>query len=449
MTPPSDLRALVIQAVSVLARSRTYLNLIYLLLSLPLAAVYFVVLLACAVAGAVLSIIGVGLLILLGGLAAGWGFSLLERELAISLLGLELPPPMPLPSGSPWRRLRAHLSRPETWKSIAYLALKLPFGLFVYALGTLLLLPALTLLFHLFDAVLPEPGFGRLFRDLIEAGFGFALLVVCLHGANILAGLWGRVAMAILGPSEQQRRLWEAQRRAEAADQKRRELIVNVSHELRTPIASIQGHLDSLLMPPSERPAGIDEHHYLDVAASETRRLSLLVNELLDLARADTSQLALDIKPTDVGPIARQVIRALEPLARQERQVTLVNADGSAAYVALADAERLTQVLNNLVRNAINHTPPGGAVKIDVQREAGDLLIDVSDTGSGIAAEDLDRIFDRFYRTDDGRTRDAGGFGLGLSISKDLVEAMGGTLTATSEVGVGSTFHVRLKPAGP
>lgn len=448
MTSEPDLRALLIEALRVFTSGRTYLNLLYLLLSLPLALVYFFVLLFCAVTGTVLSIVGIGLLILLGGLAAAWGFATLERELAISLLGVELPPPPSLPPGSPWLRLRAHLARPETWRSLAYLVLKLPFGLFAYTLGALLLVPALGLVIVLLRFVFPGQGIGGTVRNLFGAALGFALLVACLHLANFLAGLWGRVAVAILGPTEQQRQLWAAQRRAEAAERLRRELIVNVSHELRTPIASIQGHLDSLMMPTDERPPGVDPQHYLAVASSETRRLSTLVNELLELARADRSELAISIKPVDLVPIARDVTIALAPLARQERQVTVVNQDGTGGQIALADPDRLTQVLSNLVRNAINHTPAGGAVKVWVGPDDPDhLVLAVSDTGSGIAPEDLERIFDRFYRTDEGRARDSGGFGLGLSIAKELVEAMGGTVTATSELGIGSTFQVRLKKA--
>lgn len=448
MNSEPDLRALLSQALGVFTHSRTYLNFLYLLLSLPLAVVYFAVLFACAASGAILSILGIGLLILLGGLAAASGFAMLERELATSLLGIELPPPPSLPPGSPWQRLRAHLTRAETWKSLAYLVLKLPFGLFVYTLGGLVLVPALGLIIVLLHYLLPGPGtFGAL-RQLAGAALGFALLVACLHAANFLAGLWGRVALAILGPSEQQRALWAAQRRAEAADRKRRELIVNVSHELRTPIASIQGHLDSLLMPARERPPDVDPERYVTIAAAETRRLGTLVNELLELARADRSELAISIAPVDVVPIARDVAVALAPLARGERQVTVVNGDCVGTQIALADPNRLAQVVANLVRNAINHTPPGGAVKVAaLADEPGYVVVLVSDTGSGIAPEDLERIFDRFYRTDEGRARDAGGFGLGLSIAKELVEAMGGTITATSEPGIGSTFKVRLKKA--
>jgi len=444
----TDLRSLTIQALSVLVRGRTYLDLLYLALTLPLAVVYFVILFVCAAVGAVLSIVGIGIIILVGGLAAASGFATLERELAMALLRIDLPSPAPLPPGSPWQRLRAHLARPETWKSLAYLVLKLPFGLFVYSLGGLVLVPALGLLLTFARDLLPGPGPFGFLGHLVDGLLGLGLLLVSLYGANLLARLWGRVALAILGPSEQQRQLWAAQRRAEAADRKRRELIVNVSHELRTPIASIQGHLDSLQMPAGERPPDVDPDAYIAVAAAETRRLSMLVNELLDLARADASNLPLSIKPVDVVPIAANVAQTMAPLARQERQVTLVDPEPGPALIALADQDRLTQVLANLVRNAINHTPPGGAVRVEAGTDdPGCVFLAVSDTGAGIAPEDLERIFDRFYRTDDGRARDAGGFGLGLSIAKDLVEAMGGTITATSEVEVGSTFRVRLKRA--
>lgn len=446
MNPNADLRSLIAQALAVVTRSRTYLNLLYLAVSLPLALIYVVVLLISTVSGVLLSVVGIGLLILVGGLTAALGFARLERELASSLLGIDLPPPQPLPPGSVLRRLRTHLTRADTWKSLLYLVLKLPFGLFTYALASLVLVPGLSLTGTMVRDLAPGPN-ARL--ESVGAGLlGLALLLAALHGANFLARLWGLTALAILGPSERQRQLWAAQQRAAQADHKRRELIVNVSHELRTPLASIQGHLDSLLMPAADRPPGVDPEQYLSVASAETKRLSTLVNELLELARADRSELAMTIRPIDVVPIARKVALAIAPIARQERQVTVVTPDGASATLAIADADRLAQVLSNLVRNAVNHTPAGGAVQVHAEADGDDVIIAVNDTGSGIAPDELERIFERFYRTDAGRSRDAGGFGLGLSIARELVEAMGGTLTATSELGVGSTFRVRLRRAG-
>jgi signal transduction histidine kinase len=114
---------------------------------------------------------------------------------------------------------------------------------------------------------------------------------------------------------------------------------------------------------------------------------------------------------------------------------------------AIGDADRLAQVLTNLVRNAINYTPEGGVVSVRVTGSADHVQIAVSDTGLGITAADLEHIFERFYRVDSSRTRDTGGFGLGLSIARELVEAMGGSLSATSQPGLGSTFWISLRGA--
>jgi len=249
----------------------------------------------------------------------------------------------------------------------------------------------------------------------------------------------------MLSPGAEERRLWEAQRRAAAADRSRRELILNVSHELRTPVASIQAHVDSLLMPPGERPDEAETRRYLEVTASETRRLAALVDDLLTLARSDADGIELERRPVELRPLVESVAAALAPLARRERRVALVAQPVPPGLRALADPRRLTQVLQNLARNAIMHTREGGAVSVEAGEEgAGWVYLAVSDTGVGIAPEDLPRVFDRFYRTDESRTRDSGGFGLGLSIARELVDAMGGTIGVSSEVGLGTTFRVRL-----
>jgi histidine kinase len=151
-----------------------------------------------------------------------------------------------------------------------------------------------------------------------------------------------------------------------------------------------------------------------------------------------------------VSEVVEHVHSALAPLARRERKVTLVKSLPEQALPnVVADRDRLIQVLMNLVRNACAYTPEGGIVSLEAAAsDPGGVTIGVSDTGMGIPPEELERIFERFYRTDASRARSTGGFGLGLSIARDLIEAMRGSLTAQSEMGVGSRFAVWL-PAAP
>jgi signal transduction histidine kinase len=190
---------------------------------------------------------------------------------------------------------------------------------------------------------------------------------------------------------------------------------------------------------------------YLDVVARETERLSSLVDDLLAVARAEAGELQLTVGPVSVVQVVHHVREALGPMARRQRRVTLLERlpeDGLPPV--LADPDRLTQVMMNLVRNAVTYTPEGGLVSIEAAADGpGHVALFVADTGIGIAPEDLERVFERLYRTDASRARSTGGFGLGLSIARDLVEAMGGTIAVDSEVGAGSRFTVRLPVAQP
>src|SRR3984893_4205244 len=280
----------------VLLQERTYSNLVYMLLSLPLSLLFLVLMGPGIVIGAATSILGVGLLLMLGCMVFAWGLALFERELAIGLLGVETPP-LSLPPAerqSAWRWLRWHLARGATWRALAYLLLKLPFGVFVWTVGGILLVSSITLVvmpvFSLMSPIGP-PNLLDLLGKVIGAVIGFVLLTGTLHLLNLVGRVWGQVAVAMLSPGTEERQLWEAQRRASLADRSRQELILNVSHELRTPVASIQAHLDSLLMPPGERPDDAETRRYLEVTASETRRLAALVDDLLTLARTDADGL--------------------------------------------------------------------------------------------------------------------------------------------------------------
>jgi signal transduction histidine kinase len=259
----------------------------------------------------------------------------------------------------------------------------------------------------------------------------------------------------MLGMSSNAMRVAEAERvaalergKAEKAEKSRQELIVNVSHELRTPIASIRGHIESLLLASEAEghsPSPEALRNYLNIVYREASHLGTLVDDLLALARNDAQELSLDISAVDAAAIVEEVYQTLMPLARRQRQITLVRNISPGLPRIRADQRRLLQVLLNLVRNAITYTPDGGIVSISLLPIAtGGVELQVADTGMGIAEDDLEHVFERFYRTDASRARSSGGFGLGLAIVQDFVQAMGGSITVESRLGEGTCFHVFL-----
>jgi two-component system sensor histidine kinase BaeS len=248
-----------------------------------------------------------------------------------------------------------------------------------------------------------------------------------------------------------------ARARAVDALRARRELVASISHELRTPLAIIRAHLEGLT---ARRPhpvsvgggnagAGPDEQvsvpaSTLQALQSETERLSSLVDDLFALSQADTGGLQVQCQPVDVVGLMDEIAALMGPLVRQEGRLTLsVDAEPGLPR-ALADADRLRQIISNLVRNAARHTPEGGIIAITAARQAADVVVSVADTGEGIAPEHLPHVFDRFYRTDEARSRDSGGAGLGLAIVREFVELMGGRVTVESTLGEGSRFSVFL-----
>ena len=447
-------------------RTQTYRNVLYLIASFPLGVAYLVFLATGLAMGASLLVVLIGIPILLLMHAAWWRLAGFERELAIWWLDVDIPPMLrPRVSGqSWWGRARAYLTNGVTWTSLVYLLLKFPLGVlgFVLAMGSisvtsyLVATPVVSLVKAVADGRATP---GVLAATVVSPFLGIAVLVGALYLLNGLALVSGQLARIMLGSSDTARRLHETealaereQAKAERAEQSRRELIVNVSHELRTPAASIRGHVESLLLSMDEGGAGSpapgELRSYLGIVHRETERLNALVDELLSLARAESGELRLEIGPVAVGDVVEEVCQSLAPLARRERLVTVVSEVAPRLPPVLADRQRLGQVLLNLVRNAITYTPEGGIVSITVERADTDrLALTVADTGIGIPPEDLDRVFERFYRTDESRARTSGGFGLGLAIVRDLVEAMGGAVSAHSVVGEGSSFRVLLRVA--
>ncbi|MGZ3598425.1 MAG: sensor histidine kinase [Ktedonobacterales bacterium] len=224
----------------------------------------------------------------------------------------------------------------------------------------------------------------------------------------------------------------------------RRELIASVSHELRTPVATLRGYLESTVShwngtPPTTLRAD------LEVMERETIHLQALINDLFTLARAEVGKLDLYSEPVDIGALVRRIAATQAPLAWQRGRVEVVADASSDPQLALADAGRLEQVVQNLLHNAIRHTPPGGIVALAVAPDpddAGMVRLQVNDTGEGIAEEDVPHIWERFYRGQTARTE--GGTGLGLALVKELTEAMNGTVAVESALGRGSCFTVCL-----
>jgi signal transduction histidine kinase len=219
-----------------------------------------------------------------------------------------------------------------------------------------------------------------------------------------------------------------------------RQLVANVSHELRTPVALIRGQVEALDEDAPGNPR-------IEMALRETGRLETLVSDLFQLASADAGALRLDVRAVDLASLVRESVEPLVEPARREASVA-VAIEAPAAVTAMADRERLSRVMQNLVRNAVRHVPEGGMVRVAVAAEPSAAVVSVSDTGGGIPSEDLPHVFERFYRGESSRNRDSGGAGLGLAMAKEFVEAMGGAISVVSPPGEGATFTVSL-PFGP
>lgn len=224
----------------------------------------------------------------------------------------------------------------------------------------------------------------------------------------------------------------------------RRDFVANVSHELKTPLTSIRGYVETLLDGAID-----DEDHnvrFLEKIENNVLRLNHLVTDLLSLARIESEQGRLPLQPVDLHALLEEAMRRHEPSAMaRDQSLELVASEG--AIRVLGDREALTQIVDNLIDNALKYTPDTGTVVVRVERGEGHTTLEVTDDGVGIPPEDQARIFERFYRVDKARSRAVGGTGLGLSIVKHLVHAQQGTIELESRPGEGSTFRVRLGAA--
>jgi len=226
------------------------------------------------------------------------------------------------------------------------------------------------------------------------------------------------------------------------ADQVRRDFVANVSHELRTPLTAIKGYAEALLDDPDDADA---REKFLDIIHRHATRMERLVKDLLRLARLDAGQEQVEIVPCDIEGLLRGIVNDFEPIAAQKHQTVEVVVTPDAATL-MTDAAKLHDVARNLVENAVNYTPDGGAIDVRAEMLDGTFQLTVADTGHGISPDDLGRVFERFYRVDKSRTR-PGGTGLGLSIVKHLVHVLGGEVTASNQPGGGALFTVTLPGA--
>jgi signal transduction histidine kinase len=304
-----------------------------------------------------------------------------------------------------------------------------------------------TLLYSLLAAGMVATAAAALASLFVSRRFVEPLRYVLAATSRIASGRYGeRVPVRDADELGELSQSFNAMARAlEEAERRRMEVISDVSHELRTPLSTIRGYMEGLaegVVEPSEET--------WTLLYAEFERLGRLVDDLRRLSRAEAGQLDLSIAPVSPAEVVRLTVRGMLPLF-DEKGVELRSAVPGDLPSVLADVDRVVQVLSNLLSNALRHTPDGGRVVVEVKAAGDEVSFEVTDTGTGIATEHLERLFERFYRVEKSRSRGEarGGSGVGLAISRALVEAMGGRIWVESPgLGEGATFAFTL-PVSP
>jgi len=230
------------------------------------------------------------------------------------------------------------------------------------------------------------------------------------------------------------------------AENMRRDFVANVSHELRTPVTIIKGYAETLLDGALESDP-VRARRFVEIISNHSDRLTNLVNDILTLSSLESKEARLELTPIDVSGTIAKACTLLQERADQKGIAIINEASGGALLRVKADQGRLEQVMVNLLDNAIKYTPGGGTVRLFTEDSGEFVRVSVADTGIGIPFKDLPRIFERFYRVDEARTREQGGTGLGLAIVKHIVQLHGGVVAVTSETGKGSLFSFTLEKA--
>ncbi|MGV1047996.1 MAG: sensor histidine kinase [Solirubrobacterales bacterium] len=227
----------------------------------------------------------------------------------------------------------------------------------------------------------------------------------------------------------------------EQLDRLKDEFVLTASHELRSPLTSVQGFAELLMLErESLTPKQVET---VEIILDNCRHLVRLLNDLLDLARSDAGRLAVRLRPTELAPLVDEVVRTMRAQTKASKQKLTERIDPNLPVVD-AEADRIRQILVNLVTNAHEYSPEGASIEVRARVVDDEVEISVTDDGPGIPETQLEHIFERFVRGDAGLTQRVGGTGLGLAIARSLVELHGGTIEAASTVGSGSSFRFRL-----
>ena len=226
-------------------------------------------------------------------------------------------------------------------------------------------------------------------------------------------------------------------------ERERRLFVSNVSHELRTPLTSVKSYLEALDDGAISEPVAPD---FVKVSLTETNRMMRMVTDLLSLSRIDNETSQLDVELTNFTAFITFILNRFDKMKNQagEKKYDIVRDYPISPVWVEIDTDKMTQVLDNILNNAIKYSPDGGEIRVGMKTTDAQLIISISDEGLGIPKKDLPRIFDRFYRVDKARSRAQGGTGLGLAIAKEIIKQHKGFIWAKSEYGKGSTFTIVL-----
>ncbi|MCL2187828.1 MAG: cell wall metabolism sensor histidine kinase WalK [Defluviitaleaceae bacterium] len=307
-------------------------------------------------------------------------------------------------------------------------------GILLIAVFVVLVLTLVAWFFLADTLARPIIGMARVARGMAAGDLSKKIPVNSGDEIGVLAKNFNYMTDEISRHLEQQKKMDEA----------RKEFVANVSHELRTPLTNIRSYTETLIDGAMEDP--VMARKFLEIVDEEAKRMTALVTDLLELSRIDAKRGELELDVVDLLGLVRLTLRQCQVLAEQKNQLLWFN-DAKDSCFILANATRISQVITNVLSNAIKYSGERTTIHVMISSDEMHHRVSIRDEGMGIPPEDLTHIFERFYRVDKARSRAMGGTGLGLAIAKEIMEEHGGTITATSTVGEGTTMVLKFKRA--